>query len=101
MARTTKVKASEESKSEAVENVETEESTVDSAGDDEILTPIQVKETPKAPSKPRRDLGGLYKTKNQVRFNGVYQNAGSILTLTDSEARHFLKFNAVEAIDDE
>ncbi|MFA5053245.1 MAG: hypothetical protein WC565_04265 [Parcubacteria group bacterium] len=108
MART-KVKASEGTKpatAEGTESTETETTETDegSAGDeddDEVLTPMPVKVQPKAPKKPRRNLGGVYKTKNQIRFNGDYQAVGTVLTLTDEEARHYLKFGAVEAVEED
>ena len=111
MART-KVKAPEGTKPNAAENVEsteteTEETDEASAGsvdedDDEVLTPLPVKATPKAPSKkPRRNLGGVYKTKNQIRFGGEFVSPGKTLTLTDEEARHYLKFGAVEAVEED
>lgn len=71
-------------------------------GEDEVVTPMQVKVEPKvATKKPRRNLGGVYKTKNQVSFGGVYQAPGSVLTLSDEEARHFLKFGSVVSVEDE
>ncbi len=111
MART-KVKAPEGTKPNAAENVEsteteTEETETAAAGsgedeDDEVLTPLPVKVTPKAPSKkPRRNLGGVYKTKNQVRYGGEFVATGTTLTLTDEEARHYLKFGAVEAVEED
>lgn len=108
MART-KVKAPEETtKPNAAENVEeteteeVEEVSDGSGDDDEVLTPLPVKVELKAPSKkPRRNLGGVYKTKNQIRFNNEYQPSGTVLTLTDAEARHYLKFGSVEAIDED
>lgn len=101
MARNKVVKAAEETKPAVDEETEVSESESSAEEDgDEVLTPLPVKVQPKV-AKPRRNLGGLYKTKNQVRFNGVYHEAGTTLTLTDEEARHYLKFGAVEAIDDE
>jgi len=107
----TKVKAPEGTKPNTAENVEsteteTEETGEASAGsvdedDDVVLTPLPVKVQQKAPSKPRRNLGGVYKTKNQIRFDGAYQPVGTTVTLSDSEARHYLKFGAVEAVDDD
>ncbi|MFA5052748.1 MAG: hypothetical protein WC565_01720 [Parcubacteria group bacterium] len=110
MART-KVKAPEGTKPNAAENVEStendsEETDEASAGsdedDDEVLTPLPVKAQPKAPSKkPRRNLGGVYKTKNQIRYGGEFVPTGTTLTLSDEEARHYLKFGAVEAVEED
>jgi hypothetical protein len=94
--------ATEEPDSEETESTEIEETSAGPVDDDEVLTPLPVKVEPKSPSKkPRRNLGGIYKTKNQIRFNNEYQPTGTVLTFTDVEARHYLKFNAVEAVEDD
>lgn len=108
MART-KVKASEGTKpatAEDTESTDSETTESESSGgaeedDDEVLTPLPVKVEPKAPKKPRRNLGGVYKTKNQVKINGDWQPPGTVVTLTDEEARHYLKFGSVEAVEED
>jgi hypothetical protein len=98
----TKQPASDETESTEIESTETNDGSAGTEEDDEVLTPLPVKVEPKASSKkPRRNLGGVYKTKNQIRFNGEYQPVGTVLTFTDAEARHYLKFNAVEAVEDD
>jgi hypothetical protein len=84
------------------ETADADEGETADGGVDEVVTPMQVKVEPKvATKKPRRNLGGVYKTKNQVSFNGSYQAPGSVLTLSDEEARHFLKFGSVVSVEDE
>jgi len=83
------------------ESVETEEETSTEATDtdDEVLTPLPVKATPAPSKRPRRNLAGVYTCKTCVRQAGVKHNPGDELTLTDEEARHYLKLEAVTPLD--
>lgn len=82
-----------------VEEVVLEETSLEIDDDEEILTPIPVKATPVPSKRPRRDLGGVYTCKTCVRHGGVKHSPGTELQLTDAEARHYLKFNSVVALD--
>jgi hypothetical protein len=59
--------------------------------------PLAIEE--KRVTLPRRNLGGQYKCKTCVRKDGTRHHPGTTLTLTDDEARHYLKHDAVEALD--
>jgi len=59
--------------------------------------PLSIEET--RVKLPRRNLSGAYKCKTRVRKDGSTHLPGTTLTLTDAEARHFLKFEAVEPLD--
>lgn len=59
--------------------------------------PMKIEE--KRVSVPKRNLAGRYKALHCVRKDGVKHHPGSELILTDDEARHYLRFSAVEALD--
>jgi len=88
---------------EETEPVASEEETSpegsDTDTDDEVLTPLPVKATPVPSKRPRRNLAGVYTCKTCVRHGGVKHNPGDELTLTDAEARHYLKLEAVSPLD--
>ena len=57
---------------------------------------------PKAASSKRRNLGGEYVTQAHVRFGPPRGELppGTVLTLTDEEARPLLKVNAIKSTED-
>lgn len=95
-----------------VEDPEDPESDDDGDGDDETPNPESVEPQttadtsvvgPKAkPRKiasertlPKRDLGGVYKLACRMRVNGKVKKPGELVTLTDEEARSYLKAGPV------
>jgi hypothetical protein len=53
------------------------------------------------PTAKRRDLGGVYITQaNILRKNQPAWKPGERIVLTDAEARHYLKFDAITPVED-
>lgn len=88
----------------------TDEETEDDEGDDEDSEDDELQTTadtsvvgPKAkPRKiasertlPKRDLGGIYKLACRMRVNGKVKKPGELVTLTDEEARSYLRAGPV------
>lgn len=49
---------------------------------------------------PRRDLGGQYRCKARVSHGGTKHLPGTVITLTDKDARHFLRDAVIESVED-
>lgn len=89
---------------EGTETEDDEGDDDDGGGDDEPQTtadtsvvgpkakPLKIASEPKL---PKRDLGGVYKLACRMRHGGKLRKPGELVTLTDEEARTFLKAGPV------
>ena len=79
--------------------IETSGEPVDESVEEATEEETEVEEAPSPPPKKIRDLGGMYRCKTVIRKDGQKIPCGTELELTNEEARHYIKFEAVEALD--